>query len=165
MGVEYFSLRTVKNGLPRQQPRRRRTIGRPITYEPLDPERQLQVGQLCYSPESLAEWILEQKELEDLYHNRLTEDELLALLHLLDGREGPYYPEYNTLVHLVGRRLGITFAYLIYRTGAELPETMTHYRTLRAAHEQAEREMLMDGKERELEVHAVTDEMRFVAPL
>jgi len=137
----------------------------PITYAPLDTERRLQVGQLCYAPESIADWILSQQDISDVYGNELTDRQLLDLLHFLDGRDAERYPRYGKLARLIARSLGITLAYMIYLEDASTPETMTHYSSLSTAIRQANLSTRMDSKLREIGVHAVTNDMRFIAPL
>jgi hypothetical protein len=137
----------------------------PITLDALDPERRLQVGRLCYSPESIADWILEKNDTTDLYGNELSDRQLLDLLHFLDGRDSDRYPHYEELSTLIANKLGIVLTFMIYLDGADYPETMTHYRTRRVATQQANHLSQMDNKLRELGVHAVTDDIRFIAPL
>jgi hypothetical protein len=137
----------------------------PITYAPLDPERHLRVAQLCYHPEALADWLLHQQELTDVYGNELSDRELLDLLHFLDGRDAERYRNYGRLARLIARQLEMTLAYLIHLEQADTPETMTHYASQRAAVEQARRLTRMDRKARMIAVHVVVDDMRFTAPL
>ena len=137
----------------------------PITFAPLDPNRKIQVGRLCYAPESLAEWLLQHRDITDVYGTELTERQLLDLLHLLDGQEAEVYPSYGRLARLIARSLGITLTYMIYKYDTEHPETMTHYSTLRGARQQATLSTHMDRKLREIGVHAITDDARFIAPL
>ena len=138
----------------------------PITYAPLDAERRLQVGRLCYAPESLADWMLEKNDIVDMYNVRLNERQLLDLLHFLDRNDDDeYYPKYNKLALLIADRLRITLAYMIYLEEEKYPETMTHYSSKGTALQQARYLTSMDRRERFVGVHAITDDIRFSAPL